>query len=76
MADDICHGCQMSEYSDYDDPDWGRKYIHMKWKEENHTEDKTVKLMAVSADECQIIDEKLGVQAVVLATDEKLQHGE
>lgn len=76
MADDICHGCQMSEYSDYDDPDWGRKYIHMKWKEKYHTEDKTAKLMAVSADECQIIDEKLGVQAVVLATDEKLQHGE
>ena len=34
MADDICHGCQMSEYSDYEDPDWFRKYIGMQWKEE------------------------------------------
>ena len=33
MADDICHGCQMSEYSDYEDPDWFRKYIGMQWKE-------------------------------------------
>ena len=34
MADDICHGCQMSEYSDYEDPDWFRKYIGMQWKNE------------------------------------------
>jgi len=34
MADDVCHGCQMSEYSDYEDPDWFRKYIGMQWKEE------------------------------------------
>ena len=34
MADDICHGCQMSEYSDYEDPDWFRKYIGMQWKDE------------------------------------------
>lgn len=33
MADDICHGCQISEYSDYEDPDWVRKYIRMQWKE-------------------------------------------
>lgn len=26
MADDICHGCRMSEYSDQEDPDWLRKY--------------------------------------------------
>ncbi len=34
MADDLCHGCQMSEYSDYEDPDWVRKYICVQWKEE------------------------------------------
>ena len=34
MADNICHGCQMSEYSDYSDPDWFRKYIGMRWKDE------------------------------------------
>ena len=29
MADDLCHGCQMSEYSHYDDPEWIAKYMHM-----------------------------------------------
>ena len=32
IADDLCHGCQMSEYSSYNDPDWSRKYLHAKWK--------------------------------------------
>ena len=27
MADDLCHGCQMSEFGHYEDPDWKRKYI-------------------------------------------------
>jgi ADP-ribosylglycohydrolase len=30
IADDLCHGCQMSEYSLYRDADWEKKYIHMK----------------------------------------------
>lgn len=34
MADDLCHGCQMSEYGKYRDPDWIRKYLHMQWKDE------------------------------------------
>lgn len=34
MADDLCHGCQMSEYGAYQDPDWMRKYMEMKWKDE------------------------------------------
>ena len=29
IADDLCHGCQMSEYSHYNDPEWSSKYIHM-----------------------------------------------
>ena len=33
MANDLCSGCQMSEYGDYDDPDWVRKYIKLRWKE-------------------------------------------
>ncbi len=32
MCVDLCHGCQMSEYSTYRDPDWERKYMHMEWK--------------------------------------------
>ena len=27
MADDLCHGCPMEEYSCYRDPTWERKYI-------------------------------------------------
>lgn len=29
MADDLCHDCQMSEYSSYRDPAWESKYIKM-----------------------------------------------
>ena len=29
IADDLCHGCQMSEYSPYRDPEWETKYIGM-----------------------------------------------
>ncbi len=32
MSEDLCHGCHMSEYSNYDDPDWSSKYMHMHWK--------------------------------------------
>ena len=35
MADDLCHGCQMDEYSHYRDPDWERKYMAMRWKPRN-----------------------------------------
>ena len=34
MADDLCHGCQMSEFGRYEDADWTRKYIYMQWKDE------------------------------------------
>lgn len=33
MADDLCHGCQMNEYSHYQDRDWIRKYVEMQWKD-------------------------------------------
>lgn len=29
MADDLCYGCLMSEYSRYEDPEWEEKYMHM-----------------------------------------------
>jgi hypothetical protein len=35
MADDLCHGCQMEEYSHYEDPDWKRKYMYMRWRNED-----------------------------------------
>ena len=30
IADDLCHGCQISEYSHYRDEDWEKKYIYMR----------------------------------------------
>ena len=44
MADDLCHGCQMSEFGHYDDPDWIRKYICMQWKDERLDPAKTDKV--------------------------------
>ena len=38
MADDLCSGCQMSEYSSYRDPDWVRKYCRAQWKAQNSKE--------------------------------------
>lgn len=32
VADDICYGCQMSEYSSYHDAPWVLKYMDMHWK--------------------------------------------
>lgn len=32
IADDLCHGRQMSEYSPYRDPIWERKYIYAQWE--------------------------------------------
>ena len=29
IADDLCHGCRMSEYGSYGDEDWEKKYIRM-----------------------------------------------
>lgn len=37
MADDLCYGCQMSEYGNYRDEDWVRKYMDMYWKEYPNT---------------------------------------
>lgn len=28
IADDLCHGCQISEYSSYRDAAWKKKYIY------------------------------------------------
>lgn len=32
ISDDLCHGCQMSEYSPYRDPVWESKYIYAQWR--------------------------------------------
>ena len=33
-AEDLCHGCQMSEYGEYHDEEWSRKYIDMCYTKE------------------------------------------
>lgn len=35
MADDLCHGCQLSEYSSYRDSIWENKYVKCHYKKEN-----------------------------------------
>ncbi len=32
MADDLYHNCQISAIGNYRDPEWRRKYAHMRWK--------------------------------------------
>ena len=33
MSDDLCHGCQLAEFSSYSDPVWESKYIYMMRRE-------------------------------------------
>ncbi len=52
LEDDIRHGCQMSEYGHYEDPDWMRKYIDMRWKDERVETVKRTQFVAVRGGRC------------------------
>ena len=50
MADDLCHDCQMNEYSNYDDPDWIRKYMNMTWRDEDMKAEPKTEFIMVKGD--------------------------
>lgn len=71
MADDLCHGCQMTEYGHFEDPEWIRKYMEMQWRDERSDTAARTEFVAVRGD----ITRDNGVQAVVNAANTRLLGG-
>ena len=58
MADDLCYGCHMDEYSDYYDEDWARKYMNIHWEKANAQEAESISDI-INSDELYKINKAL-----------------